>query len=192
MMSCQPGCRFCERLRAAALELVGSGGLEGLTLHTLSERAGCTVEEVRDHYATEWECLWATYDEVSFGLFLELASGFAEPGSWESAVARALRRLLARLAANPAEARLCFVEALRGDRRLRGHYAKTRLSVVELFANEHRRRGRRGESELQIELLVGAAVQAIAGAVVGGRVRELHELEYRLLELPEVFTPIAA
>jgi AcrR family transcriptional regulator len=191
-MSCQPGCPLCERLRAAALELIGRGGLEGLTLYTLSERAGCSVEEVRDHYATEWECLLATHDEVSFGLFLELASGFAEPGSWECAVVRALRRLLARLAANPAEARLCFVEALRGDRRLRGHCAKTRVWAVELFANEYRRRRFQGESALQIELLVGAAVQAIAGAVGGGRMREPHELECRLAELPEVFTPIAA
>src|SRR5258706_6541430 len=105
-MSCQPGCSVCERLRAAALELVGKGGIEGVTLEALSARAGCSPEEVQNHYATEEDCLWATYDEVSFALFLELASAFARSGSWEAAVNRALSRLLARLATHPAEARL--------------------------------------------------------------------------------------
>ena len=44
-MSCQPGCSVCERLRAAALALVGNGGIEGVTLEALSERAGCSREE---------------------------------------------------------------------------------------------------------------------------------------------------
>jgi AcrR family transcriptional regulator len=190
-MSCEPGCSVCERLRAAALELVGNGGIEGITLQTLSKRAGCSLDEVRDHYAVVEDCLWATYDQVSFELFLELANGFSEAASWEGAVAGALRRLLARLAARPAEARLCFIEALRGDRRLRARWAETRQWVVELFAGEHRRRRPQGESELQVELLVGAAIQAIASATGEGRAGDLRELEPKLVRLPEVFTPTA-
>ena len=191
-MSCQPGCSVCERLRAAALALVGNGGIEGVTLEALSERAGCSREEVQNHYATAEECLWATYDEVSFALFLELASAFERAGSWEAAVRRALRRLLARLATHPAEARLCFVEALRANRRVRGHYVEQRTWVVELFAAEHRRRRGQGESELQIELLVGAAAQVIASAAAGEPAADLRKLEPKLLGLTEVFTPVAA
>jgi AcrR family transcriptional regulator len=191
-MSCQPGCSDCKQLRAAALELVHAEGVEGVTLDALSERTGRSLEEVRSHYATAESCLWATYDEVAFALFLALVGGFAQPGNWETAVGRALRWLLARLAAHPAEARLCFVEAVRGDRRLRRHCAETRTWVVELFAAEHRRRRHHDEFELQIELLVGAAAQAIAGAVADEPTRDLRELEPTLAGLTEVFTPVAA
>jgi AcrR family transcriptional regulator len=192
-MSCKPGCPLCERLRLLALQIVGVGGIEALSLHALSERAGLPLGRVCDHYATAADCLCATYDELSFSLFVDLASAFAEPPRWQSGFVVAHERVLARLAAHPAEARLCFVEAHRGNHELRRRRATTRRWVVELVAGELERRGvQETLSQLQIEMLVGATAHAITAVVGDGRASELPALAPKLHELLDVFTPIVA
>jgi hypothetical protein len=191
-MSCKPGCLVCERLRALALEIVGEGCIEALSRTSLADRAKCSCVEVSQHYATVGDCLYETYDELSFSVLLDMAAAFSERSSWEDAYDVAQRRLLTRMAANPAEARLYFVEALRGDRRLRRRREITHRWMVDLLVREHeRRREPEGLSEFQIELLLGAAFHAVSTAVAEGRARELPSLEPTLLEVAEVFKPAA-
>jgi hypothetical protein len=191
-MSCKPGCSVCGRLRALALEIVGEGCSEALSRTSLSERAKCSWAEVSEHYATVGDCLYEAYDELSFSVLLDVAGAFSERSSWEDAYDVAQKRLLTRMAANPAEARLYFVEALRGDRRLRRRREITHRWMVDLLVREHeRRREPEGLSEFQIELLFGAACHAISTAVAEGRARQLLALEPTLREVAAVFKPAA-
>jgi AcrR family transcriptional regulator len=192
-MPCELGCESCGSLRRAALELIGEGGGEALSSERLASRAGVSVEQVHAHYATPELCLYDTYAEVSRSVLGDFAEAFAAGSSWPQALRLAGRRLLDRMAQRPAEARLCFLEVQRGDRELRRLREQGRRRMVALFVAEHRRRRQAEElPDMQLELLIGAGFQAIAGAVSQGRVSELPQLEPALEELAGVFEPLAA
>lgn len=177
------------------LELVGERGLEAATLPEIAERA--CVSEVRAalHYESAAKCIWDTYDWVAQSIYEDFAAAFsAEPG-WKAALTAAGRGLLARMAAHPAEARLCFVEAPRGDHELLRRRVRSRRRLVKLFTRELRRR--RGQSdddlpEMQLELLIGAGFQAIAASVADGATSELPALEPELRMRAYVFEPATA
>jgi AcrR family transcriptional regulator len=191
-MSCQPACPGCAALRRAALEIVGEGGIDALTVRALSARSGLTAEALTRHYESPAACLHETYAEVSSSVREDFTKAFAWGSSWPDALRLAWRALLQRMASRPAEARLCFVEILRGDRELRCARDDARRLLLGLLAAEHRRRSdREPMPDMQFELLIGAAFQAIAGAVAAGRGGDLAELEDGLAELDGVFEPLA-
>jgi hypothetical protein len=175
------------------VEIVGEHGLEALTMATLSERGQCSPAAAARHYATVELCLYEAFDELLFSGFVEVAGAFAEPAGWEAAFAAAFGRLLRRLAANPAQARLCFMEVPRASRALRRRRALTRQWLVDLLVAEQAKRSEDAElTALQLEMLTGAGMQAIASMIAAGRCRELPDLEPELLNLLRVFTPVAA
>jgi AcrR family transcriptional regulator len=167
-MSCVPACAVCERMRRAALELVGGGGIEAVSLEAIATQAGIAVQEAAGHYRTAAECLYETYDEVSASVMLDMADAFTQGDTWEAGFARARQRLLNRVMTRPAEARLCFVEVDRGDRELRLRHQVTRQWIVDFLTREYERRtGPEPLPALQIELLITAGFHAISGAVSG-------------------------
>ena len=183
-MACTPGCDECERLRSVALELVGEFGLRGVTIDALADRSGLPCQEVPGHYDTPSECVYATYDELSARIALDMADAFSQASSWEAGFALARERLLRRMAEHPAEARLCFVEVLRGDDRLRMRRVETRRWIVEFLASQQREREPSEPlSEVQVEMMVGAGFQAISAAVSAAK--DTAELEQRLTELAD-------
>lgn len=192
-MGCEPGCPGCERLRAAALELVGEGGIEKLSLESLAERTGEPPAEVAAHYATSRECIYETYDEVASDLRREMMDAFEDGSDWHEGFELARRRILERLAINPAEARLCFVETLRGDRGLRRRRDMNRRSIVGFMTREYARSANgNGMRPIQIELLIGAGFQAISTAVAQDGGVDPAELDSRLADLDSCFFPVHA
>jgi AcrR family transcriptional regulator len=192
-MACTAACPECERLRAAALGLIGEKGIEGLSQEALAERSGVSPVQAAQHYATAADCLYETYDEVSRDLLREMVETFRESSDWQTGFELSRRRLLERLAANPAQARLCFVETLRGDRELRRRRDVRRRWIVEFIAKEYARSASGdGVPPIQIELLIGAECQAISTVVADGGASELPELEPRLDELEHCFVPVPA
>jgi AcrR family transcriptional regulator len=189
-MSCQPACATCERLREAALSIVGEGGTQALSEQGLAERVGLPPDELARHYPSVGECVYETYDEIVCDILRDMVDAFAGGGGWQSGFELARRRLLERMAAHPAEARLCFVETVRGDRELRRRRDITRRWVVQFLTQEYTRR--RHEEELpplQIELLIGAGFQTISTAVAEGEADDLVELDEKLAEIAGFFIP---
>jgi AcrR family transcriptional regulator len=187
-MSCDPACSTCQQLRESTLDIVGEGGIEALSLEALGGRVGLSPEAVQSHYPTAAGCLYDTYDEVSANVVFGMADAFSQGATWEQGFDLARRRLLERMAANPGEARLCFVEVLRGDDELRRRRNVTRQWILDFVAKEHeRRRELEGLGELQAEMLIGAGFQAIATAVAQGDAAQLPELEPTLVHLARVF-----
>lgn len=187
-MSCEAACPKCSRLREAALELVGEGGTEALSHRALERASGLLDGEAARHYPSTAACLHETYVEVSDQVLAEFAQAFSEAESWDSAFALARGRLLARMAEHPAEARLCFVETLRGDRRLRRLRDARRRRLIAFLDDEWVRFGG-PSSRLQVELLMGATFHEISAAVDAGRSADLPAFEPRLRELAHLFDP---
>jgi hypothetical protein len=177
-------------LNAAALAIVGETGSEALSHAALDREAGLTPGEAARHYPVVATCLHAIYEQVCDELRTDFEGAFAVGTSWESALVLARHRTLARIAARPAEARLCFVEPLRGDRELRRRRDLRRRWVVDFLAEQRARfRGDTVTSKLQIELLVGAMFHEIAKTVAAGRAGELPSMESRFAELTALFDP---
>ena len=171
-MSCEKACGTCASIRSATLQLVGDRGLSGVSLDALVDRTKLTPAQVRSHYPTVQACVSDTYEHVSMDLLGIMADSFARSRSWSDALTSGVGSVLKRLARRPAEARLVFVEVLRGDREL-------------LWRRENMRR-------LTVELLIGASFHLIASRVQGGQIDELPELGPELAELAGMFEPIAA
>lgn len=192
-MPCKPACSTCQRLRDSTLDILGAGATEALSLAALGARVGLTLEEVEDHYPTAAGCLYDTYDQVSADVLLGMADAFAQGATWEQGFDLARRRLLERMAANPGEARLCFVEVLRGDDELRRRRGLTRQWILQFLVKEHeRRREHEALGELQVEMLIGAGFAAISNAVAHGDVAQLPTVEPTLVHLARVFDRTAS
>jgi AcrR family transcriptional regulator len=190
-MGCEPGCPECGRLRAAALELVGEKGIENLSLESLAARTGGQPADVAAHYATSRECIYETYDQVACDLRREMMDAFEDGSDWQEGFELARTRMLERLALNPAEARLCFVETLRGDRGLRRRREINRRSILDFLTREYSRSANgNGMRPIQIELLIGADFQAISAAAAQDGGLDLGELDSRLAELESCFLPV--
>jgi AcrR family transcriptional regulator len=192
-MFCTSACPSCAQFRGAALKVVGDEGIEALTIERISREAGVASETVRVHYPCASACLYETYEEVSQGVLDDFAAAFANETGWRRALTVGGRTLLERMAARPAEARLCFVEILRGDHELLRRRDVARRRMIDLFERELRRRlDDEDVPRMQLELLIGAAFQAIAAAVAEGRVAELPDLLPDLTSRAYVFEPVAA
>jgi AcrR family transcriptional regulator len=192
-MACEKACGTCASIRSATLQLVGDRGLSGVSLDVLVERTKLTPAQVRAHYPTVQACVSDTYEIVSMDLLSIMADSFARSRSWSDALTSGVGRVLRRLARRPAEARLCFVEVLRGDRELLWRRENMRRLTIELMTAEHNSRSDAEElSPMQYEMLLGASFQLISSRVEDGRIDALPELGPELAELAGIFEPIAA
>ena len=187
---CREACSICVRLQEAALAIIGEAGSEALSHEALEVEAGLVPGEAVRHYPTVESCVVAVYDRVCGELLGEFARAFSFATSWDAALASAQRRVLSRLATHPAEARLCFLEPVRGDRELRRCRDLRRRRLVD-FLTEQRRRLEPGAvtSPVQIELLVGATFQEIVTMVEAGRAAELTDLDARVDDVIRLFGP---
>jgi AcrR family transcriptional regulator len=190
---CEPDCRGCASLRGAAVALAAERGPDSLDARELGARAGLAPGPAARHYRSAQACLLAAYDEAAHGVLADFRAPFAGAASWREGLRLAIEGLLARLAERQDEARLLFLEALRGSAELRRHRDRARRDMVALLAGEHeRRRGSERLEEIHFELLQGAMFQAIAAAVSDGPLTDVDELAGELLTLASVFEPIAA
>jgi hypothetical protein len=117
---------------------------------------------------------------------------FDDGSDWQERFELSRKRILERLALNPAEARLCFVETLRGDRGLRRRREIHRRSMVDFLTREARGADGDGMRPIQIELLIGAGFQAISAAVAQDGGVDLAELSPTLADLEGCFLPVHA
>lgn len=173
--------------------IVGEDGIDALTVERLASESGLIPERVVEHYRTATECLYDTYEEVAASIYEDFAAAFAAVSGWRDALRRVSVTLLSRMAAHPAEARLCFAEILQGDYELLRRREASRRRLVQLFVTElGKRRDEPELFEMQLELLIGAGFQAIAAAVAEDRVAELESLASELESRAFVFEPVAA
>jgi AcrR family transcriptional regulator len=99
-----------ERLFGAMVAAVATKGYEATRVEDLVELSGVSRKAFYEHFADKQDCFFSTAQSlVDAGVGL-VHHHYRGEGPWEERVRRALEAFVALLAAQPAAARLCFVE----------------------------------------------------------------------------------
>jgi AcrR family transcriptional regulator len=107
-----------ERLLDATATLIAAKGATGTTIEAIVKEAGVSSVTFYEHFRNKEECFVAAFEEAAEGLRGAVPTGL----SWPEQAEEVLHALLEAIDAEPARARLCFVEAQRGGPLLRGRY----------------------------------------------------------------------
>jgi AcrR family transcriptional regulator len=108
-----------ERILAATERLIGERGCAGASIEAIVKEAGVSSVTFYEHFAGKDECFVAAI-ERAVGELRDAVPAGGPHGA--DGMREALAALLAAIDADPARARLCFVEAQKGGPRLRARY----------------------------------------------------------------------
>lgn len=111
-----------ERILDAAEALVAERGADAVSIEAIVKRAGVSSVTFYEHFRGKEECLLAALERAVGEMRAELADAVPVGASREESARPVLEALLAAIDAEPARARLAFVEAQRGGPRLRARY----------------------------------------------------------------------
>jgi AcrR family transcriptional regulator len=100
-----------ERILAAAEGLIAEKGCAGAAIESIAKRAAVSTVTFYEHFETKEECFLAAFDRVVEETRTRLREAAPADLPWPDRVRAGLRALLAAIAAEPARARLCLVEA---------------------------------------------------------------------------------
>jgi AcrR family transcriptional regulator len=174
-----------ERLIAGLAEAVAEHGYSGTTIAHITRAAAVSRRTFYEHFESKDECFVAAYDAVMGELRERVSEAFEETDEWPQAIKAGIDAMLEFLAANPALARLCMVEALVAGPAVVERYDAAIQSFVPYF-----QKGREGRSPEVLsrlsatteEALVGGMVSLISRRIIAGRAEELEELLPDLVE----------
>lgn len=133
-----------ERLLDASEALIAERGPGKATIEAIVKRAGVSSVTFYEHFRDKDECFVAAFERAARELRTEVSESVPAQGSWVERVRAALEALLVAVDAEPARARLCFVEAQKGGPLLRARY------------------------EEELEATAGALDDPLGEAIVGG------------------------
>jgi AcrR family transcriptional regulator len=111
-----------ERILDATEALVAEKGAAAATIEAIVKGAGVSSVTFYEHFRNKEECLVAAFDRAVDELRAELREAAPADADRDERVRAGLATLLAAVDAEPARARLCFVEAQRGGPRMRARY----------------------------------------------------------------------
>jgi AcrR family transcriptional regulator len=158
-----------SRLLAAAVSVIDELGYGDATVADITSRARVSRRTFYELFNNRDECLVAVFDDVLALVEGEIAAAGLECLSWRERVRGGLWVILSFLDREPALARVCVVQALRGGPSLleRREEILARLAVV---VEEGRAGGARGGgcSRLTAEGLVGAAFTIVYARLLRG------------------------
>jgi hypothetical protein len=191
---CLPGCPTCADLRRAAVALVASVGLEGVTRERLGQVAGLGPASLDVHICGRLDIVIpAAYEELMEGLQARFADRLRHGATREDGLRDATADLLAYLARHGDVAAFVTVEVLKGGRELLELRERLRLRTVANVRRELARwDGEAVASELQIEMLVATMGHTIARHVDAGRTAELPGAIEPALAMAGACAPIPA
>jgi AcrR family transcriptional regulator len=122
-----------DRLLDAAEALIAEKGAGGATIEAIVKAAGVSSVTFYEHFRDKEECFLAAFDRAVEELRTEVRGAIPAEADRAAQVSSALAALLAAIDAEPARARLCFVEAQKGGPRLRDRYDEALAAVAESF-----------------------------------------------------------
>jgi AcrR family transcriptional regulator len=122
-----------ETIVAATIEVVGRRGYHGATVAEIAAVAGVSLHTVLHRYGTREECFLAAYRAVSAELVATTFEAYDAEAEWIDGLRAGLRALLESAAADPARARVCFVEAPAAGRRAMEARNRTIVRLEALF-----------------------------------------------------------
>jgi AcrR family transcriptional regulator len=111
-----------ERLLDATEALIAEKGAARTTIEAIVKEAGVSSVTFYEHFRDKEECFVAAFERAVEELRAEVGDALPATGSREERVRVGLEALLAAVDAEPARARLCFVEAQQGGPRMAAGY----------------------------------------------------------------------
>jgi AcrR family transcriptional regulator len=197
-----------ERLIAGVADAVAENGYAGATIAQIARHAAVSRRTFYEHFENKEECFVAAYETVMEELRERVGQGFEEADDWAGGIRAGIAAMLRFLAAEPAMARLCMVEALVAGPVVVERYDAAIKSFAPYFRAGRARReevaaatGGNGASangnsaspgdeplaEATEEALVGGMVSLISRRVMAGEAEQLEALLPDLVEF--VLTP---
>jgi AcrR family transcriptional regulator len=148
----------CSRLIAGAVHAIDELGYAQATVGQITRRASVSRRTFYELFADREACLVAVLESVVGAIAAELAAAGLEDVTWRERVRRGLATILACFDREPALARVCVVQALRGGPDVLRRREEV-LARVAAVIDEGRAAGPREAecSRLTAEGLVGAA-----------------------------------
>ena len=122
-----------ERLLDASEALIAEKGVAGTTIEAIVKRAGVSSATFYEHFRNKDECFVAAFDRAVEGLHIAVRRAVPADGSWLERMRAGLAALLVAIDAEPARARLCFVEAQKDGPLLRARYDEALDIAAESF-----------------------------------------------------------
>jgi AcrR family transcriptional regulator len=122
-----------ERLLDAVEGLVAERRVAGTSIEAIVKAAGVATITFYEHFEGKEECFVAAYDRAVEEEAEALRRAAAEQPTWAEQFCSGLRALLAAIAANPARARLCLVEAQTGGPALSVRFEATLDRVARVL-----------------------------------------------------------
>jgi len=111
-----------ERLLDATEALIAEKGATGTTIEAIVKTAGISTVTFYEQFRDKDECFVAAFERAVEELRAEVSDAVPAEAAWSEKVSVGLEALLTALDAEPARARLCFVEAQRGGREMAARY----------------------------------------------------------------------
>jgi AcrR family transcriptional regulator len=157
-----------SRLLAAAVKAVDELGYANATVTTITNRARVSRRTFYELFSNREECLTAVLEDVAALIEGEIAAAGLEGLAWRERVRGGLLVILSFLDREPALARVCVVQALRGGPRLLGRRGEL-LAGLAAVVDEGRLEGARASSTpLTAEGTVGAAFAIVYARLLRG------------------------
>ena len=171
-----------SRLLAAAVRAVDELGYERVTVAHITSRARISRRTFYELFCNREECLAAVIENVVRDIRDELASAGLEGLGWSERVRGGLWVILSLFDREPALARLCVVQSLRGGARVLERREQI-LAELARLVDEGRLLSRRGSecSPLTAESLVGGAAAIVYARLLRGDREPLSALHSEMM-----------
>jgi AcrR family transcriptional regulator len=158
-----------SRLLAAAVVAVDELGYADTTVADITGRARVSRRTFYELFSNREECLAAVLEDVVAAVQGELAAAGLGGLGWREQVRGGLWVILSFLDHEPALARVCVVQALRGGVEVLAHREEL-MAGLAAVVDEGRREGTRGAgcTPLMAEGVVGAAFTIVHGRLLRG------------------------
>jgi AcrR family transcriptional regulator len=149
-----------KRILDAMVSEVGERGLRGVTIASVSARAGVSRSTFYEIFGDLDTCVLAVLRQVASRSTALMSKAFAGEASWQDGVLAALAALLESLDREPLLARVCLLEMLAGSPEVLEHRARE-LAALNPLVDAGRKQARANSEP--VELTAEASVASVAG-----------------------------
>lgn len=172
-----------SRVLAAMIEVVGRDGFTAARITEVISRAGISRKAFYEHFDDKEQCFVAAYEQAITPLLTIALRAAQSQDAYADRARAALAALLNALAANPAAARVCFVEVLAaGPKAVQRRNEIVREFVREFSASTPGVPGAPSElPEVALLTLVGGLSEVLYQTIAGGDVDALPDLLPKLM-----------
>lgn len=165
------------RMLDAALSVVDELGYSQATVANITSRARVSRRTFYDLFGNREDCLLAALESVVWRVEEDLARANIHALPWRERVRMGLWRMLSFFDREPALARVCFVQALRGGRRVLERREQVLAGLARALEDGAPRAGaKQANMPLTASALVGATFAIVYGRLLRGTQEPLTDL----------------